>query len=72
MKHEAKKESPTQFLVSSVIFFALAIPLFGLFTLLTSLLFGTSPGWLPVVGGFLGPILAAFIADKVVMKDEDT
>jgi len=63
-----KKASPTQFFVSSVIFFALAIPLFGLFTLL----FGTSPGWLPVVGGFLGPILAAFIADKVVMKDEDT
>ena len=47
LKHEAKKESPTQFVVSSVIFFALAIPLFGLFALLTSLtspFFGTSPG----------------------------
>ena len=66
-----KKESPTQFLVSSLIFFVLAVPLFMLFAFVTSLIFGTSPAWLPVIGGFLGPVLAVVLADKATKKRND-
>ena len=63
-----KKETPSEFIASSLVFFVLAVPLFLLFTFLTSLIFSPAPDWVPILGGFIGPILAAVIADKTVKQ----
>ncbi|WP_276923362.1 hypothetical protein [Corynebacterium pyruviciproducens] len=46
----------------------LAVPLFGLCSFLTVLIFRTTAEWAVILGGFVGPILAAVIAHKATRR----
>ncbi|MHA6526491.1 hypothetical protein ACX3T8_01970 [Corynebacterium pyruviciproducens] len=68
MGSKKNRESTGEFIASSIVFFVLAVPLFGLCSFLTVLIFRTTAEWAVILGGFVGPILAAVIAHKATRR----
>lgn len=68
MGKKYRRETSGEFIASSIVFFVLAVPLFGLCSFLTVLIFRTTAEWAVILGGFVGPILAAVIAHKTTRR----